>query len=97
MLALSSGSKTVYRGLRSTGKTFSAIDLYTSSIVVDRIKLATSDVNHDGRGDMVVFARQADGSPGTRVFVYRSKGTSLAAAELWREDLGLDWQAVEPY
>ena len=46
---------------------------------------------------MVVFARLADGSPGTRVYVYRSKGTSLAGAELWREDLGLDWQAVEPY
>ena len=97
VLALSSGSRTVYRALRSTGSTFSVIDLYASSIVIDRIKLATSDVDHDGRGDMVVFARLADGSPGTRVYVYRSKGTSLAGAELWREDLGLDWQPVEPY
>ncbi len=97
VLALASGARTVYRGLRSTGAAFSASDLYSSSIVFDRIKLATSDVNHDGRGDMVVFARLADGSPGTRVYVYRSKGTSLAGAELWREDLGLDWQAVEPY
>ncbi|HVQ22913.1 MAG TPA: VCBS repeat-containing protein, partial [Candidatus Saccharimonadia bacterium] len=97
VLALASGTKTIYRGLRSTGSAFSASDLYSSSIGVSRIKLATSDVDHDGRGDMVVFARLADGSPGTRIYVYRSKGTSLAGAELWREDLGLDWQAVEPY
>ncbi len=97
VLALSSGSKTVYRGLRSTGSTFNVIDLYASSIVIDRIKLATSDVDHDGRGDMVVFASLADGSSGTRVYVYRSRGSSLARAELWREDLGLDWQKVEPY
>ena len=64
---------------------------------IDRIKLATSDVNHDGRGDMVVFARHADSSPGTRVYVYRSKGTSLAGGELWRDAPDLDWQAVEPY
>ena len=97
VLALASGTKTIYRGLRSTGSAFSASDLYSSSIGVSRIKLATSDVDHDGRGDMVVFARLADGSPGTRIYIYRSKGTSLAGAELWREDLGLDWQAVEPY
>ena len=63
----------------------------------DRVKLATSDVNRDGRGDIVVYARMPGGEPGTRLYVYRSTGSTLGAGELWLEDAGLDWQSAEPY
>jgi len=97
VLAIDSGSGTLYRGLRSNGKAFAATALYSAAIDFDRVKLATSDVNHDGRGDIVVYAELPDGGAGTRLYVYRSTGTALAAPELWLEDAGLDWQTVEPY
>jgi Stage II sporulation protein len=97
VLAIDAAPGTVYRGLRSTGKAFVAVTIYSSSMAFDRVKLATSDVNRDGRGDVVVYARLPDGAAGTRLYVYRSTGTALAAAELWLEDAGLDWQTVEPY
>jgi hypothetical protein len=97
VLAVDAASGTVYRGLRSTGKAFSAATLHSSSIGFGRVKLATSDVNHDGRGDIVVYAEAPNGATGTRLYVYRSTGTALTAAELWLEDTSLDWQTVEPY
>lgn len=97
VLAIDAAPGTTYRGLRSTGKAFSAATIYSSSMAFDRVKLATSDVNHDGRGDVVVYAKLPDDAAGTRLYVYRSTGTALAAAEMWLEDASLDWQTVEPY
>ena len=97
VLAIDSGSGTTYRGLRSTGAAFSAVTLHDASMDFDRVRLATSDVNRDGRGDVVVYARMPAGEPGTRLYVYRSTGSALGPAELWLEDAGLDWQSVEPY
>ncbi|HEX5147539.1 MAG TPA: hypothetical protein VFW02_00570, partial [Candidatus Limnocylindrales bacterium] len=97
VLAVEAGTGTTYRGLRSTGAAFSAVTLNDASMDFDRVRLATSDVNRDGRGDVVVYARMTGGEPGTRVYVYRSTGSALGPAELWLEDAGLDWQSVEPY
>jgi hypothetical protein len=97
VLAIDAGSGTVYRGLRSTGRAFSAITLHSSSMAFGRVKLATSDVNHDGRGDIVVYASMPDDAPGTRLYVYRSTGIALAAGVPWLDDATLDWQTVEPY
>ncbi|MET1231874.1 MAG: SpoIID/LytB domain-containing protein [Candidatus Limnocylindrales bacterium] len=97
VLAIDASPGTVYRGLRSTGKAFSATTIFSASMAFDRVKLATSDVNHDGRGDVVVYAKPPNDAAGTRLYVYRSTGTALAAAEMWLEDASLDWQTVEPY
>ena len=97
VLAVDTGTGTAYRGLRSTGKAFSAAALASAAMDFGRVKLISSDVNHDGRGDVVVYAKPPNDEPGTRLYVYRSTGTTLAAAELWLDDAGLDWQAVEPY
>jgi Stage II sporulation protein len=97
VLAIDAGTGTSYRGLRSTGKAFEQVTLTSTSMDFGRIKLASSDVNRDGRGDVVVYAELPGGEPGTRLYVYRSTGTTLAAGELWLEDASLDWQAAEPY
>jgi hypothetical protein len=97
LLAIEAGSGIAYRGLRSTGRAFGAVALHSSSMDFDRIKLASSDVNRDGRGDIVVYAGMTDGKSGTRLYVYRSGGTAFAAGELWLEDAGLDWESAEPY
>ncbi|HEY8167444.1 MAG TPA: SpoIID/LytB domain-containing protein [Candidatus Limnocylindrales bacterium] len=97
MLAIGTVSGLTYRALHSTGKLFQGIDLYNSSIAVDRVKLISSDVNRDGRGDVVAYTRLSDGSFGTRLYVYKSVGDDLAKNELWDEDTTLDWETVEPY
>lgn len=97
VLALPTADGLLLRGLRSTGGAFQPVDLVASSIDVDRVKLVSSDVNHDGRGDVVAYTRMADGATGTRLYVFRSIGTDLARAALWLEDTALDWQTAEPY
>jgi hypothetical protein len=97
VLAIGNGSRTTYRGLRSTGHAFSAVSLIDSPMAFGRIKVVSSDVNHDGRGDLIVYASPLNDAPGTQLYVYRSTGSTLAPGELWLEDPSLDWQAVEPY
>jgi len=97
MVAVETGSGLTYRALRSTGKAFSASTLYTSTLAFDHVKLATADVDRDGRGDVIVFAKPAGGDPGTRLYVHRSTGTDLTPGSLWLEDASLDWQTLEPY
>ena len=97
VLAIDAASGTVYRGLRSTGRPSPRPRSSARRSAFDRVKLATSDVNRDGRGDVVVYAKLPGDAAGTRLYVYRSTGTALAAAEMWLEDASLDWQTVEPY
>jgi hypothetical protein len=73
-----------------------ATNLHASTIVFDRIKLAAADVNGDGRGDVVMYARHEDGSPGTELRTYLSNGLALAGNQ-WLDDPALDWSTVEPY
>ena len=97
VVAVEAPSGTIYRGLRSTGKAFSAATLSSSTIAFSRIKLATSDVDRNGRGDLVVYVKPTGSGSGTRLYVHRSTGTALASGELWLDDATLDWQAIEPY
>ncbi len=97
VVAVEAPSGTIYRGLRSTGKAFSATTLYRSTLAFSRIKLAASDVDRNGRGDVVVYAKPTGSGSGTRLYVHRSTGTALASGELWLDDATLDWQAIEPY
>ena len=86
-----------FRGLRSNGKSFGSVALGSTGLSVDRLKLVTSDIDTNGRGDVVAYVRRAGGATGTRLITYRSLGTSLDDGDLWLEDTALDWEAAEPY
>lgn len=97
VLAVPNGTGFTFRGLKATGTAFTATTLYsTLGLAFERIKLGAGDVSGDGRGDVIMYARLYNGSPGTRLLSYVSNGTGLTS-RLWLEDLTLDWQAVEPY
>ena len=97
-LALAVATETGFSfvGLRANGTSFVATDLHASTIAFDRIKLAAGDTNGDGRGDVVMYARHEDGSPGTELRTYLSNGSALAGNP-WLDDPALDWSTVEPY
>ena len=97
MVALRTDTGTTYRALRSTGKGFVATNLYHSTLAFDHIKLASGDVDRNGRGDLVVYAKVPGSDTGTRLYVHRSTGTDITAGALWLDDGSLDWQTAEPY
>ena len=89
---LSSVNVTIGRRLKDFGRGFYT----TTSLAFDRIKLAAGDMNADGRGDVVMYARHEDGSPGTELRTYLSNGSALVGT-LWLDDPALDWSTVKPY
>ena len=95
-LAVATDTGFGFVGLRADGTSFVAADLHASTIAFDRIKLAAGDVNGDGRGDVMLYARREDGSPGTELRTYLSNGSALTG-NLWLDDPALDWSTVEPY